>query len=96
MSGDRLEAVAEAICEQADEYYWSLLTPDERAPYYKRAQAALDALQPELGELEAMKALLAATQEMQRRTIADFCALRDALPRAQVEQILGSVEEHKP
>jgi hypothetical protein len=46
------------------------------------------------GELEATKALLAATQEMHSRTIGDFCAVRDALPRKQVEQILAAVE-HK-
>lgn len=49
-------------------------------------------LGPALGELEATKALLAATQELHSRTIADFCALRDALPRKQVEQILSEVE----
>ena len=41
---EQVAAVAEAICG-ADDYYWSLLTPDEREPYYRRAAAAIDALQ---------------------------------------------------
>lgn len=52
------------------------------------AERIAEALQPELGELEATKLLLAATQEQLARTVADFCAVRDALPRQQVEQIL--------
>jgi hypothetical protein len=41
----QLDAVAQAIAEDADDCYWNLLAPDEREPYYKRAQAAIDALQ---------------------------------------------------
>lgn len=41
-------------------------------------------------ELVATKILLAETQKQHYATIADFCTLRDAFPRAQVEQILGS------
>ena len=41
------------------------------------------------GELTATKMLLEVTQELHAKTIADFCALRDVLPREQVKQILG-------
>lgn len=41
------------------------------------------------GELEATQALLEGTREQLNQVIADFCALRDALPYKQVEQILG-------
>jgi hypothetical protein len=58
----------------------------EQSAYLARIEAENRELR---GELEATKALLSATQEMHSRTIADFCALRDALPRQQVEQILG-------
>lgn len=39
-----VEQVAEAIAEKADEYYWHLLTPEEREPYYKRAEVAIAAI----------------------------------------------------
>jgi ABC-type transporter Mla subunit MlaD len=41
------------------------------------------------GNLEAAEALLAETRAQLSGFIADFCALRDALPREQVEQILA-------
>lgn len=41
---DTVDAVARAIAEEADDYYWDLLTQEEREPYYKRARAAIDAL----------------------------------------------------
>lgn len=41
-------------------------------------------------ELEATKALLDATRAQLSETVADFCALRDALPRDQVRQILAA------
>lgn len=41
------------------------------------------------GELEATRALLAETQSQLREFITDFCALRDALPREQVERLLS-------
>lgn len=56
------------------------------------AERIAEALQLELEELEAVKALLSATQEQLSRTVADFCAVRDALPRKQVEQILAAAE----
>ena len=39
-----VEKVAEAIAEDGDDYFWWLLTPDEREPYYRRASAAIEAL----------------------------------------------------
>lgn len=54
----------------------------------RTAKQVSEALQPELGELEATKLLLEATREQLRRTITDFCAVRDALPREQVARIL--------
>lgn len=44
------------------------------------------------GELEATQALLAETRAQLSEYITDFCALRDAMPREKVEQILA----HRP
>ena len=42
------------------------------------------------GKLQATRVLLAETQQQLKEAIADFCALRDALPRELVQQILRS------
>jgi hypothetical protein len=42
------------------------------------------------GQLEAKQLLLEETQRQLSEFIADFCALRDALPRDQVEQVLST------
>ncbi|MCV7004594.1 hypothetical protein [Mycobacterium gordonae] len=49
---DTVDAVARAIAEEADDYYWDLLTQEEREPYYKRARAAIDAHTAALGLTE--------------------------------------------
>lgn len=49
---DTVDAVARAIAEEADDYYWDLLSPEEREPYYKRARAAIDAHTDALGLTE--------------------------------------------
>jgi hypothetical protein len=44
---------------------------------------------PLIAELKAERVMRAETQRQLRQFIADFCALRDALPREQVEKILS-------
>lgn len=51
--------------------------------------AAPDLVRELCGELAASRALLSATRAQLSDSIADFCALRDVLPREQVKQILA-------
>jgi hypothetical protein len=46
------------------------------------------------GELHVAQVLLAETRSQLSDFITDFCALRDALPREQVEQILALKAHH--